>query len=138
MRLNTVITVWILGAVLAVLFYAAGPDHVMADAERWVLHFGATLDSALRMMSAASFDLMRATALALLGVFLVLAGIAARRGLRARWALVAVPVTFLLLVGAGQPASAPRWFTALVLVLVGAAMMTRRLVSPNLTYARRS
>ncbi|MGE0222649.1 MAG: hypothetical protein AB7F35_03000 [Acetobacteraceae bacterium] len=133
MQRQTIGMIWIGGLVLAVLLYLIGPDRFLLG----VLDFFGTIENAfhslLYFLGTQAFNVVRAAAIAIFIVFLVLAVIAARRGLRAGWALVVVPVVFLILVwrpDSGMPVSISRWFAALLLVSIGAIAMTQRLLSP--------
>lgn len=134
MQRNTVGLIWIFGVLLAAALYATGPDRfVQAALAAWdgTARLIADLVAAL---SVNAFELVRSLAIALFAVFLALCLVAARRGRRVRAALVTVSVVFLLCVGApgGEGLGAPgvNWLAALVLVGVGAAVMTRRLAEP--------
>jgi hypothetical protein len=81
-------------------------------------------------LSARAFDAVRAAALALFAVFVVLAVLAHRRGLRSGGALVIVSALFLVLVETRWYERGTSWFSAAVLAGVGAAVMTGRLLHP--------
>ncbi len=76
-----------------------------------------------------ALDLVRALAIGLYATFVVLALAVARRGGRAKGALVVITVLFVLLVGHADMAteSNGRWTAALALCAVGAVVMTGRL-----------
>ena len=128
MRRETVILVWIGGAALAGLLYAVGPDALGPVVGRGMQGLGAAFDALALALTLPSFDAIRAAAIALLAVFVVLAAAAARRGIRARRALLVVTCLFIALVGAGPAGSAPRWLAALGLAGLGAGAMTIRLL----------
>ena len=136
MQRGTLAVIWAFGALLAVALYAAGPDHFIAATTEWLHEASAALDDTLRLMSAASYEVLRSAALALLAVFVLLAIVATQRGLRARRALVAVSGGFLLLVATGHPGAAPRWLAALLLAGCGALVMTRRLLPGTVAWRR--
>jgi len=78
-------------------------------------------------------DVVRAAAIAVYIVFVVLAIMAAQRGHRAGWALIVVTAVMALLVwhrGSLTWIPVGRWFAALVLATVAALVMTRRLQGP--------
>ena len=89
------------------------------------------LNELLADLSALSLDVVRALAIGLFATFLVLGVAVARRGGRARGALILVTVLFLLLAGGGldidESGGAGRWTAAMLLAGVGAAVMTGRL-----------
>jgi hypothetical protein len=135
MRNQTIALVWLGGLVLALALYLTGPDRFMAA----VLNFTDTLEFAIERLvgelRGQVYNLVRSLAIALLIVFVVLAVAAARRGLRARAALVIVGGLFAVLVWRPAPdmppASAGNWLGALTLAAVGAIVMTRRLLAPQ-------
>jgi hypothetical protein len=127
--------IWIGGLVLAVALYLVGPDRFFVG----LLDFFAGIESAfhafLYFLGSQAFNVVRAAAIAIFVVFLVLAFMAGRRGLRSGWALVVVPVLFLVLVwrpDGAMPVSISRWFGALLLAIIGAIVMTQRLLGPSL------
>jgi hypothetical protein len=125
--------IWIGGLVLAVALYLIGPDRFF-DA---VLNLGDTIDAAFRnlvaMLGAQTYSVVRALAIALYVVFAVLALLASQRGHRGLGALLVVSTVYLILVWRPYdtfPAPISRWIAALVLVVVGAVVMTQRLTVP--------
>ncbi len=133
MQRQTVGIIWIGGLVLALVLYLIGPDSFVTAC----LDLLAALDDAfhafLSFLGTQAFNVVRAAAIAIFIVFLVLAFMAASKGLRAGWALVIVPITFLMLVWGPTSAmtgSISRWFAALVLVIIGGGVMTQRLLAP--------
>ena len=131
MRRNSVAIVWLLGIVGTVAVYQIGPDRFVFNLLNALVHFGDTLDELTGRLMYGAFDLMRALALGLFGVFVVLCVIANRRGLRSISTLVVVSLLFLALIGTfgvNDGVSISRhWMGAFVLAVVGAAVMTRRL-----------
>lgn len=133
MRRETILMIWIGGFVLAVLLYVIGPD-------RFVNACLNTLESiqlGIRDFAAAlgqqAYGVIRAAAIALYVVFGVLCFLSAQRLHRGVGALIAVSIVFLLLVWRPYsefPAPIGNWFGALLLVFVGAAVMTQRLLAP--------
>ena len=75
-----------------------------------------------------AFDVVRAAAIAMYVVFVVLAVLAMRRGLRTGGMLLVVSVVFLLLVRTDWYGSDARWFAAAVLTAVAALVLTKRLI----------
>jgi uncharacterized membrane-anchored protein len=127
--------IWIGGFVLAVALYLIGPDRFF-DA---CLDFIDGIDAAFRHMvealGAQTYGVVRAFAIAIYVVFAVLAFMASNRGHRGIGALVVVTAVLLVLVWRpydGFPAPISRWIAALVLVVVGAVVMTQRLMAPPL------
>lgn len=133
MRRNTIGMIWIAGLVLAALLYVAGPDRFVDRCLDLLDALNNAVHAIVISLGAEAYDVVHALALALLVVFVVLGLLASRRGVRAGWAMVVVPVAFLMLVwrpfGYG-PVPAGRWLAALVLALAGAVAMTRRLTDP--------
>lgn len=139
MRRNSVAMVWVLGILGTVAVYEIGPDRFVFNLMNVLEHFGETLDTLAGQLIYGAFDFMRALALGLFGVFVVLCAIANRRGLRSIRTLVVVSVLFLALIGAfgvSDGVSISRhWMGAFVLAAVGAAEMTRRLSRPTAVVA---
>ena len=128
MSRNTVALVWLGGIVFAVLLYAAGPGHFIYAAL-------ASLDQAVwafqnwvGFVALQAFDVVRAAAIALFAVFLVLGFIAAQRGRSS--GLIGVTVLFVGLVALGGYQSRFCWLAALAVAGAGALNMTRRLIEP--------
>jgi hypothetical protein len=132
-RRETILVIWIGGLVLAVTLYLVGPDRFV-DA---CLNLIDTVDTAFRSLVAAlggqAYNAVRSLAIALYFVFVVLAVLASQRGHRSVGALFIVTVVFLALVWRPYddfPTPINRWIGALVLVVVGAVVMTQRLTIP--------
>jgi hypothetical protein len=122
--------IWIGGLVLAVVLYMVGPDRFL-DATLEVFD---RVDDAMRTLVATlggqAYGVVRALAIAIYAVFVVLALIGSQRGQRGLWALIVVTTVFMLLVWrpfAPYPTPVSRWIGALVLVIVAALAMTQRL-----------
>jgi len=132
-RSTAVSVIWIVGVVLAVLFYVVGPDQFLERCIYAIDRVNESIHALVLSFGAEAYDVVHAAALALLVVFVLLAFVAARRGFRTGWALIVVPLVFLFLVwrpfGYG-PTSIGRWLLAAVLALFGALAMTRRLAGP--------
>lgn len=130
---NTIAMIWVAGFVLAAIVYLAGPDRVVYAAFDLLQRAWWDLQDALRNLSLAAFDLLRALAIGLWFVFVALAVLVARRGGRCRAAVIAVTLLFLGLIwhAAGDGFGAhTRWVAALLLTAVAALSMTRRLARP--------
>ena len=80
------------------------------------------------MDSPAACRVLRAAAIALYVVFVVLALMAGHRGIRSGGALFVITVLFALLVGTGWYSPATGWFSAALVACVGALVMTGRLM----------
>ena len=126
--------IWIGGFVLAVLLYLIGPDRFF-DA---LWDITDTIDAAARnlviQLGARTYAVVRALTIAIYIVFAVLAVLASQRGHRGMWALTVVTVVCAVLIWRPfgiYPAPLSRWLTALILVVIGAAVMTKRLVAPS-------
>lgn len=132
MRRNTIGLIWVAGLLLAAAIYATGPDRFVQASLQALDQIQASLQLALLNLTLQAFDLMRSLAIALFLVFVCLAVLAARRGSRARVALVVVTLVFVALVyrasGNGPSASGRDWLAAFMLAAVGAAVMTHRLM----------
>jgi len=129
---NTIGLVWLIGALLALGAYVIGPDRFLHVSFAVLLDLQATFLAFLAGITIKAFELIRALAIGLFVVFLVLGLIAAQRGLRARAALVTITVLYLALLYPaiyGDYVTGGHWMGAFVLAGVGAVVMTRRLVS---------
>jgi hypothetical protein len=129
-RPDPVTLVWIGGIVLAALAYAMGPAHFLGTVLTAISHVGWYVNELVRDLTATAFDVVRAAAIGLYGVFAALSIIAIGRGGRGRVALVVVTAVFLLLVwGAWDdaPGINARWTGALLLTAASALSVTRRL-----------
>ena len=132
MRRNTIGLVWLAGILLTVALYATGPDRFLQAAFDAVLGLHLFLRAMLANFTVEALELVRALAIGLFAIFVALGIMAARRGLRARAALLIVPGLFLALlypVFDGYVLPTGRWFGAFLLAAVGALVMTRRLLS---------
>ena len=134
MRRNTVGVVWAVGLLLAAGLYLAGPDRfgtVVVEDFSWAV---AQVQGAFYLLGAQAFDAARALAIGVFAVFVALCLVAVGRGVRARGALLAVSAVYLfLLLGpdSGEPILPDRWLGALLVAMVGALVMTRRLMLPR-------
>lgn len=128
MRRNTIALVWLGGIVLAALVYAAGPGLFIGGVLAALHHLDWLAGAWIGFIAVQSFDLVRAIAIALFAVFLVLGFMAAHRG-RAS-GMIGVTVLFVGLVGIGGYESRFFWLAALAVAAAGALSMTRRLIEP--------
>jgi hypothetical protein len=132
-RRQTIISIWIGGAILALVLYVVGPDNFLSLLLNALDDLEAAFHRLLYFLGTQAFNVVRALALAIFTVFVVLALMAAYRGLRAIGALIVVSLGFLILVWRPDTfytASVSRWFAALVLAIIGAVVMTQRLLAP--------
>lgn len=125
---NPVAAVWAFGLVVAVLAYVLGPYNLLTA-------ITATIREAAAWMERLSFELfrtaagfIRAAAIGLYAVFVVLALMVLRQGGQAKTALVVVTGLFYLLVWTGEyDIGHERWFLAFGLCAISALVMTRKL-----------
>jgi hypothetical protein len=127
---RTIGLIWIGGIVLMVALYLVGPQDFIRTCEEFVARFWWFIGDLIETLSARAFDAVRAAAIALFVVFVVLAILAHRRGLRSGGALFIVSVLFVVLVETRWYEPGTKWFSAAVLAGVGAAVMTARLLHP--------
>jgi hypothetical protein len=120
--------IWAGGVVLMILIYLFGPEHFLTvvtqaitDSLRWV-------SDLIDTMVQRAFEVVRAAAIALYVVFLVLGVLSMSRGVRAGGALFVVSVVFLLLVRTDWYEPGTKWLAALVLTAVAAMVQTQRLL----------
>ncbi len=138
MTRNTVLLIWGMGALLALVLIFAGPNPVeqaLQDAADRLELFGGRLDGA-------AIEAVRGIAIALFCVFLALCVVALQRGQPAIGIAVLVSVLFLLLAGHTFAyvifLHRPHWVLALLLALFAALTMTRRLMTgAGMTVRRR-
>ena len=133
MRREILAIIWVGGLILAALIYLVGPDQFFDS----VLNVLDTLDFGFRRLilslGAQIFGVIRALAIALYVVFVVLALIASARGRRGMGALIVVSIVYALLVWrpyAEADIPTGRWIVAFVLAMVSAIVMTQRLLTP--------
>jgi hypothetical protein len=125
--------IWVGGAILAILLYVTGPDRFLAACFDFLDLLDAAFRNLLFTMGARVGDVVRAAAIAVYIVFVILAILVARQGHRAGWTLLIVTVAMWLLVWRPAPmvyVPVGRWFAALVLGVIAALAMTRRLLGP--------
>jgi hypothetical protein len=129
-RREGILAIWIGGFVLAVLLYLIGPDRFWDVCMVLIDQVEAVFRNLLISLGAQTYGVIRALAIAMYVVFAVLAVLASQRGMRGIGALMVVTVAFLVLVWRPYtyyPAPIGRWMAALILVIVGAVVMTQRL-----------
>jgi hypothetical protein len=122
--------IWLGGFVLAMALYLVGPDRFIDAC--WNLF--ETIDATLRQLAdelgARTYGVVRAFAIAIYVVFVLLCLLAAQRGRGGFWSLIFVTVVFAMLTWHPfglYPAPLSRWIAGLALVVIAALMMTRRL-----------
>jgi membrane-associated phospholipid phosphatase len=127
---RTIASIWFGGVVLMVVLYIGGPQHVIELCQVYFAQFWSFIGDLIDALTQRAFDVVRAAAIALYVVFVVLALLAGHRGLRSGAALFVITLVFLMLVGTNWYAPGTKWFSAAVLAGVGAGMMTSRLMRP--------
>jgi hypothetical protein len=120
--------IWLGGIALMVAIYAIGPQHFIATCEQFIADAVGWLGDMIDTLMRRAFEAVRAAAIAMYVVFVVLAVLAMRRGLRTGGMLLVVSVVFLLLVRTDWYGSDTRWFAAAVLTAVAALVLTKRLI----------
>jgi hypothetical protein len=137
MNRNTVLLIWVLGALLALLLIFAGPNPV----EQALQNILGQIELLTDRLDEPVMEVVRGAAIALYCVFLALCVVALRLGLPAVGMAIVVSVLFLLLAGHVFAwvifLPRPHWVLALLLALFAALAMTRRVLSPGAS-ARRS
>jgi hypothetical protein len=131
-RRESILMIWIGGFVLAVLLYLVGPDRFFDS----VLGFLNAIDAVFRnlviSLGTQAYGVIRAFAIAIYLVFVVLSVLASQRGRHGFWPLIVVSGVFMLLVWrpyADYPAPIGRWIAGLLLVVIAAIIMTQRLMA---------
>jgi len=127
---RTIGLIWIGGAALMVAVYVIGPQDFIQVCEAYLSRLWWLLGDLVETLSARALDALRAVAIALYAVFLVLGLLAHWRGLRSGGGLFVVSLVFLLVVSTHGYAPGVEWFSAAVLAGTGAAVMTARLLHP--------
>ncbi len=126
LRRDPVVLAWVAGLGLATLVYVVGPGQFLFRLMD-LLHVAAwRISEMVADLSVMALDVVRALAIGLYATFVVLAVALARRGGRARGALVVVSVLFVVLVDRGSALTDARWTAALVLSTVASLVMTTR------------
>lgn len=129
-RRNPVTLIWIGGGLLAVVLYVIGPEHFVSAALNTISWVTLATQRLLADLFVQAFDAVRALAVALFVVFVVLGIMAAQRGQHVRATLLIVSVLYVLLLWPAAEygfVSSDRWIAAFLLAGIGAAVMTRRL-----------
>jgi hypothetical protein len=122
--------IWCGGIALMIVLYVVGPQHFIESCERFFGQFWSFIGDLIDALMERAFDAVRAAAIALYVVFVVLALMAGHRGIRSGGALFTVTIVLLLLVGTNWYAPATRWFSAAAIAGAGALVMTGRLLRP--------
>jgi hypothetical protein len=135
---SIVALIWLGGILLTLLLYAAGPAHFINTALSGLNELQWVMGDAIAYVSAQAFDLVRAAAIALFVVFLVLGFVASQRGVGRGGGLVGLSVLFVVLVSIGGYDSRLCWFAALLVAAAGAISMTQRLLGPPIRGAWRA
>ncbi len=120
--------VWVCGIMLMGAVYAIGPQHFLAACGAFIaaaVHF---IDELAATLMWRAFEVTRAAAISLYAVFVVLAVLAMRRGLRIGGMLVGVTLVFLLLVRTDWYDPGTKWLAAALLTAVAAGATTKRLL----------
>ncbi len=112
------------------VLYAIGPLHFLIACEAFFANLWRVVGGLIATLAYQALDVVRAVAIALYVVFLVLAVLARRQGVRTGGTLVIVTLLFLLLVKTDWYDPGTKWVTAALLNAAGAAVMTSRLLRP--------
>jgi hypothetical protein len=120
--------VWIGGVVLAVAVYAIGPRDFLAACEAALVAAAHFVDQVIATLMWRAFEVMRAAAIALYAVFVVLSVLAMRRGQRMGGMLIGVSIVFLLLVRTDWYDPGTKWLAAVLLTAIAAGVTTKRLL----------
>lgn len=125
---NPVALIWIAGAVVALVAYQIGPNHLLATLSEALSQAFAQLERWTWELSRTATDFVRAGAIGLYVVFVALCILVLRQGGKARAALLLISALFYLLVWSGDDdVSNHRWFLSFAVALLGAMVMTGRL-----------
>lgn len=129
MTRNTVLLIWGVGALLALLLIFASPNPF----ERVLQDGFSQVQSVIDRLNGPTMEVIRGVAVALFCVFLALCVVALRRGQPAIGMAVVVSILFLLLAGHVFAwvffLHRPHWVLALLLALFAALTMTRRVLA---------
>src|SRR5262249_43338485 len=120
--------IWIGGIVLMAAGDAIGPQDFLAGFEGGGPAGAQFLDDLAATLMWRAFEVMRAAAIALYTVFVVLSVLGMQRGLRLGGMLLGISIVFLLLVRTGWFDPGTKWLAALLLAAFSAAVTTRRLL----------
>ncbi len=134
MTRKTLLLIWGLGLLLAIVLDAIGPEHFLTGLLNGVAALQQTLTDTLINLTASVAHWIRAFAIALFVVFIVLGSVAWQRGRQSASTLVIATLIFLALAydaaGAWMFDPNTRWLLAFLLALGGAVAMTRKLQGP--------
>jgi hypothetical protein len=132
-RRESILMIWIGGLVLAGALYLIGPDRFYDACMDLIDGIDTAFRNLVAMLGGQAYRVVRALAIAIYVVFVVLAFLASQRGHRGIGALFVVSAVFLILVWRPYdyfPAPLNRWIAGLALVVAGAVVMTQRLIAP--------
>ncbi len=87
---RTIASIWFGGVVLMVVLYIGGPQHVIELCQIYLAQFWSFIGGLIEALTQRAFDAVRAAAIALYVVFVVLALLAGHRGLRSGAALFVI------------------------------------------------
>jgi hypothetical protein len=121
--------VWIGGIVLMAAVYVIGPQHFLAACEAFIAAAARVVNDLAATLIWRALEVMRAAAIALYAVFVVLAVLAMQRGQRAGGMLVVVSLVFLMLVRTDWYDPGTKWLAAAVLTAIAAGVTTKRLLT---------
>ena len=125
---RTIGLIWLGGIALAAVVYAIGPEQFLTWCATVISDFAHFIDEVVATLMWRAFELMRAAAIALFVVFLVLTIMAMQRGMRMGGMLLVISIVFLILVRTDWYDPGTKWFAAAVLAAVGAGIATKRLL----------
>jgi hypothetical protein len=125
---RTIGLIWLGGIALAALIYAIGPEQFLTWCATMITNFAHFVDELVATLMWRAFELMRAAAIALFVVFVVLAMIAMQRGMRMGGMLLVISIVFLLLIRTDWYDPGTKWLAAAILAAVGAGIATKRLL----------
>ena len=112
------------------MLYVAGPGHFIGVTLSALNRAEWAIANAIAFLSTQAFDLVRAAAIALFIVFLVLGVLASQRGVGRGGGLIGISVLFVVLISIGGCQLRFCWFAALLVAAAGAFNMTQRLLWP--------
>ena len=127
MRPGPVLGAWVLGLLLAAAAVVLGPDRLLHALSDLAAALGDAFERISLALGARALALARGLAIGLFVTFVVLCALASRRGRPAGAPLLVVAVLWIVLASSaeGDPG---RWGMAMLLALVGALAMTRRVM----------
>ena len=125
---RTIGLIWVGGLVLMLAIYVIGPQNFIATCEQFVAEGVVWLSNFIDTLTQRAFEVVRAAAIAMYVVFVVLAVMAMGRGQHAGGMLFVVSLVFLRLVRTEWFEPGPKWLAACVLAAVAAGTLTKRLL----------